>query len=76
MKFSMIQCVQINDRGAPCGAEIDGESSPLLPDPGHAGVGSRPYLYLEFTNRLSYKRTADFLVSIALLFGKKLSDEV
>ena len=29
------------DRGAPYGAEIGGEPSPLLPDPDHAGVGSR-----------------------------------
>ena len=29
------------DRGAPYGAEIGGEPSPSLPDPDHAGVGSR-----------------------------------
>ena len=46
MKSRVLQWGQITDRGAPYGAEIGTEPSPLLPDPGHAGVGSRPYLYL------------------------------
>ena len=48
------------DRGAPRGAEIGGEPSPLLPDPGPAGVGSHHRLLKIVTVAFLHRR-ATFL---------------